>query len=241
MLRKWADLPDFMKIPEVSPYWEKLNKKRGQLTLKRIFDIFFALLLLMILFVPMIIIALWIKADSRGPVLFRQDRITSYGEHFRILKFRTMVCDAERVGTAVTINNDKRITKAGKLLRRFRMDELPQLINVLQGTMSFVGTRPEAVKYVEKYPPEYYATLLLPAGITSEASIRFKDEERYLVNAEDADRVYMEVVLPQKMKWNLESIREFRIMREIKTMLRTVFAVFRKERVDDLTAGKTSD
>lgn len=229
MLKKWDDLPDFMRVDEVRPYWEILNKRRGQLALKRCFDLVVALVLLLILAIPMAIIAVLIKKDSEDPVFYRQERVTTYGRHFRIHKFRTMVGDADKVGTAVTVGNDSRITKIGAKLRRYRLDELPQVLDVIQGTMSFVGTRPEAVKYVEQYKPEYNATLLMPAGITSEASIRYKDEDKLLNAADDVDNVYVEKVLPEKMKWNLESIRRFRFLREILTMFRTVFAVLGKD------------
>lgn len=229
MLKQWDDLPAFMKAPEVRPYWEVLNKKRGQLVLKRFFDLVVALILLIILALPMVIIAVLIKQDSEGPVLYRQERVTTYGRHFRIHKFRTMVSNADKIGTAVTVGADPRITKIGAKLRRLRLDELPQVLDVLSGDMSFVGTRPEAVKYVERYKPEYNATLLMPAGITSEASIRYKDEDKLLNAADDVDKVYIEQVLPAKMQWNLESIRRFRFFREILTMLRTVFAVLGKD------------
>ena len=229
MLKRWEDLPAFMQVDDVRPYWEVLNKKRGQLVLKRIFDLVVALILLMILAIPMAIIAVLIKTDSEGPVFYRQERVTTYGKHFRIHKFRTMVSNADKIGTAVTVGNDSRITKVGEKLRGHRLDELPQVFDVIEGTMSFVGTRPEAVKYVEKYKPEYYATLLMPAGITSEASIRYKDESRLLNVADDVDKVYVEQVLPTKMKWNLESVKRFRFLREILTMFRTVFAVLGKD------------
>ena len=229
MLRKWDDLPEFMRTDEVRPYWEVLNKKRGQLVLKRIFDIVVSLLLLIILAIPMLILAVWIKVDSPGPVFYRQERATTYGKHFRIHKFRTMVSNADKIGTAVTVGHDSRITRVGAKLRQIRLDELPQLIDVLVGTMSFVGTRPEAVKYVEKYKDEWNATLLLPAGITSECSIRYKDEDRLLDGAADVDKVYMEEVLPGKMKWNLKSIKEFSFGGELRTMIRTVLAVLGKE------------
>ena len=229
MLKKWDDLPDFMRVDEVRPYWETLNKRRGQLALKRCFDFVVALILLLILAIPMAIIAVVIKIDEPGPVLYRQERVTTYGKHFKIHKFRTMVVNADKIGTAVTVGEDPRITKVGKRLRRHRLDELPQVLDVIQGTMSFVGTRPEAVKYVERYKPEYNATLLMPAGITSEASIRYKDEDKLLNAADDVDNVYVEKVLPEKMKWNLESIRRFRVLREILTMFRTVFAVLGKD------------
>lgn len=229
MLRKWDDLPELMRTPEVRPYWEILDRKRGQLLLKRVFDLVVSIILLVVLAIPMTIIAVLIKCDSEGPVFYRQVRVTIYGRHFRIHKFRTMVSNADKIGTAVTVGNDSRITKVGAKLRKGRLDELPQILDVIMGDMSFVGTRPEAVKYVERYKSEYNATLLMPAGITSETSIRYKDEDKLLNVADDVDRVYVEQVLPEKMRWNLESIRRFRFLRDILTMFRTVFAVLRKD------------
>ena len=229
MLRKWDDLPEFMRTPEVRPYWEILNKKKVQLLLKRLFDLVVSFILLILLAIPMGVIAVLIKKDSEGPVFYRQERVTTYGRHFRIHKFRTMVSNADKIGTSVTVGNDSRITKVGAKLRGYRLDELPQLLDVIEGSMSFVGTRPEAVKYVERYKPEYNATLLMPAGITSEASIRYKDEDKLLNVADDVDEVYVNQVLPEKMKWNLESIRRFHFLREILTMFRTVFAVLGKD------------
>ena len=229
LLREWEDLPEFMRTPEVRPYWEVLKKKRFQLLLKRIFDFIAAFILLIILALPMGIIAMLIKLDSKGPVLYRQERVTTYGKHFRIHKFRTMINNADKVGAAVTVGNDSRITKIGAKIRRARLDEFPQLLDVLYGTMSFVGTRPETPKYVEHYKSEYYATFLLPAGITSEASIRYKDEDQLLNAVDNVDELYVNDVLPEKMKWNLMSVRNFAFFEDIKTMIRTVFAVFRKK------------
>ena len=229
MLKPWEELPDYMRVPEVRPYYDILKERKLSLLVKRVFDFVAAVILLLILAIPMAVIAVCVKADSEGPVFYRQERVTTYGKHFRIHKFRTMVSNAERIGSTVTVSNDSRITRVGSKLRRLRLDELPQVFDVLEGNMSFVGTRPEAVKYVEQYRPEYYATLLLPAGITSEASIRYKDEDRLLNAADDVDRVYIEQVLPEKMKWNLESIRRFRFLRDILTMFRTVAAVLGKE------------
>lgn len=227
MLKKWDELPEFMRTPEVRPYWEVLYAKRMQLLLKRIFDFAAAVVLLVLLAVPMAVIAVLVKADSPGSVLYKQERVTAYGRRFYIHKFRTMVSDADKIGTAVTVGNDRRITRIGSKLRRTRLDELPQLLDVIKGDMSFVGTRPEAVKYVEKYSPEFYATLLMPAGITSEASIRYKDEEQLLNAADDVDKVYLEQVLPDKMQWNLMSVREFSCIGDVKTMVRTVLAVLK--------------
>lgn len=229
MFKEWKDLPNFMKNDEVRPYYDSLKRKKVSLILKRLFDLIGGLILLCILAVPMLIIAVMIKLDSEGPVFYRQERITTYGKHFRIHKFRTMVNNADRIGAAVTVGNDSRITKVGAALRGCRLDELPQVFDLISGNMSFVGTRPEAVKYVEGYKPEYMATLLLPAGITSEASIRYKDEAELLDAAEDVDRVYTEDVLPGKMKYNLESIRTFSFIKDIITMVRTVFAVLGKD------------
>ena len=229
VLKKWDDLPESFKNSEVRPYWEVLDKCRGQLVLKRVFDILVSVILIVILAIPMIVIAILIKTDSNGTVFYRQERVTKYGRRFRIHKFRTMVSNADKIGAAVTVGNDRRITRVGMKLRHLRLDEFPQLFDVLAGTMTFVGTRPEAVKYVEKYKPEYNATLLMPAGITSEASIRYKDEEKLLSINEDTDKVYIEEILPAKMKWNLDSIIKYGFLKDILTMFRTVFAVLGKD------------
>ena len=229
MLKRWDRLADFMRTEEVRPYYDILKKKRIGLFFKRGMDLIGGIILLLLLALPMAVMAIMIKLDSEGPVFYRQERITKYGKHFRIHKFRTMVSNADKIGTAVTVGNDSRITKVGAKLRDKRLDELPQVFDLISGNMSFVGTRPEAVKYVEKYKPEYMATLLLPAGITSEASIRYKDEAELLDAADDVDRVYMEKVLPGKMKYNLESIKKFSFFGEIATMFRTVRAVLGKE------------
>ena len=229
VLRRWEDLPDFMRIPEVRPYYESLQEKRVQLVLKRVFDIAAALVLLLVLCVPMLLTAAWIRLDSPGSPMFRQERATVYGKRFRIHKFRTMTANADCAGSLLTVRRDPRITRAGRLLRRHHLDELPQLLDVLAGNMSFVGTRAEVIPIVEQYRPEYYATLLLPAGITSEASIRYKDEYRLLTDAEDADRVYLEKILPAKMRWNLASVRSYRFPRDLTTLVRTVRSVFGKE------------
>ena len=229
ILKKWDDLPDFMKCEEVLEYYQILQKKKYSLILKRIFDFVCASIMLIILAIPMLVIAVLIKLDSPGPVFYRQERVTQYGRKFRIHKFRTMVANADQIGTAVTVGNDSRITRVGAKIRDYRIDELPQLIDVLVGDMSFVGTRPEAVKYVKKYTREMRATLLLPAGITSEASIRYKDEADLLDGAKDVDKVYVEQELPEKMKWNLNSVKNFSVVKDMLTMFQTVFVVFGKE------------
>ena len=197
--------------------------------LKRVMDLVGGLILLILLAIPMIVISIMIKLDSEGPVFYRQERITTYGKHFKIHKFRTMVSNADKIGSTVTVGNDSRITKVGAKLRGCRLDELPQVLDLISGNMSFVGTRPEAVKYVEQYKPEYMATLLLPAGITSEASIRYKDEAELLDASSDVDKTYIEEVLPGKMKYNLDSIKNFSFFGDIATMFRTVLAVLGKD------------
>lgn len=228
-LRKWEELPAFMKCDEVREYYDILDGKRFSLIIKRIFDIVVSLIMLIILAIPMALIAVLIKIDSEGPVFYRQERVTTYGKVFRIHKFRTMVENAEKIGTAVTTGSDPRITKIGSKLRNLRIDELPQLIDVLLGDMSFVGTRPEAVKYVKKYTSIMNATLLLPAGVTSEASIRYKDEAALLDGADDIDRMYIEEILPLKMEYNLKSLKEFSFLGDVATMFRTVLAVLGRD------------
>ena len=229
LLKSWNSLPDFMRTEEVRPYYDVLQKRKGSMILKRLFDFFVSLILFLIIWPILLLIAIAIKLDSPGSAFFNQERVTTYGRRFKIHKFRTMVINADKIGSQVTVSNDQRITRVGKMLRGVRLDELPQIINILKGDMSFVGTRPEVPKYVDAYKSEYYATLLLPAGVTSEASIRYKDEDRLLSGAEDVDRIYIEEVLPAKMAWNLKSIEKFRFFREIITIIRTVFAVLGKE------------
>ena len=227
MLRKWDQLPDYMQTDAVRPYYEKLKKKQLSLIFKRIFDIVVSLLLIVVSSPVLIIISILIVSDSKGGVFYRQERVTQYGKKFKIFKFRTMVANADKIGTQVTVSNDDRITKVGSVIRKYRIDEIPQLFNILLGDMSFVGTRPESTHYVKFYTSEMYATLLLPAGVTSEASIMYKDEAELLDKADDVDKVYIKKVLPGKMRYNLESIRNFSFIKEIGTMFKTVLAVMR--------------
>lgn len=225
ILKRWEDLPPELRTEAVRPYYEVLRRKKLSLVCKRGFDILVSLVMLVILSPVFLILSAAIKLDSPGPVFFRQVRVTQYGRQFRIFKFRTMVNNADRLGAQVTVGNDARITRVGRLIRSCRLDEIGQLLNVLGGSMTFVGTRPEVPKYVAAYTPEMMATLLLPAGITSEASIRYKDEDRLLEGAEDVDAVYVSQVLPGKMRINLEAVRRFHFWGDIATMFRTVFAV----------------
>lgn len=225
IIRKWEELPEKIRKEEIKPYYDILRKRRISLFSKRVFDVVVALGMLIILLPIFLVLAIAIKIDSNGPVFFRQVRVTQYGKEFKIYKFRTMVVSAEKMGTQVTVENDNRITKVGNFIRNYRLDEIPQLLNVLNGTMSFVGTRPEVPKYVKEYTPEMYATLLLPAGITSLASIKYKDEAELLSGAIDPDKTYVEKVLPKKMKYNLQAIKKFSFWGDIKLMFMTLGAV----------------
>ena len=228
-LRKWNELPKFMRTREVRKYYNIVNKRRASLMVKRLFDIVVASIMLAVLALPMLIIAILIKCDSRGPVFFRQERVTQYGRIFKIYKFRTMVVNANELGASVTVDNDRRITRMGKLLRKIRADEFPQLFNILAGDMTLVGTRPEVPEYVKQYSKEMYATLLLPAGLTSRTSIAYKDE--ILGNAANPDKAYVEEVLPAKMKYNLEALRKFGFAEDCRVLWDTFESVVGSERL----------
>lgn len=229
LVKEWHKLPKFMQTEEVKPYYDILRKKKVQLVLKRIFDILVSLILIVLLSPIIIFFSIWIKLDSTGPVFYRQERITQYGKIFKIFKFRTMVVNADQIGNLVTSKNDSRVTKVGEKIRKYRVDEIPQLFNVLTGDMSFVGTRPEVKKYVDQYNSEMYATLLLPAGVTSLASINFKDEdeiiEKYILSGREINEVYVKEVLPLKMRYNLEAIASFHLLKEIGVMIDTIVKV----------------
>lgn len=228
ILKKWEQLPLEMQTEEVRKYYDILKKKQISLFFKRVFDIFAAAIMLVILSPIFLILAIAIKIDSPGPVFYRQERVTQYGKRFRIHKFRTMVQNADK-GSQVTLNNDNRITKVGKMIRDCRLDEIAQLLDVLSGEMTFCATRAEASKYVERYTPEMMATLLLPAGVTSLASILYKGEAKLLDSVEDTDKVYIEKILPGKMYYNLKGIEQFSLWSDIKILCMTVFAVCGKE------------
>jgi len=228
-MKKWKDLPIDMQDDAVRPYYDALVKKRFDLFLKGIFDFLVSGLMLIVLSPLLLILAIAIKLDSPGPVFFRQTRVTAYGQKFKIFKFRTMVYDAEKTGVLVTTKGDNRITRVGRVIRRYRLDEIPQLIDVFRGQMTFVGVRPEAVKYVAKYSPEMKATLLLPAGVTNLASIYYKDEDQILAGAGDIEQVYVDSILPAKMYWNLKGIRDFSFWSDIKLMFMTVFSMLGKD------------
>lgn len=225
MIPSWDKLPPDMRTAVVREYYDILRCKKISLIAKRLFDIVASLVLIVIVSPVLVAVAVMIKLDSEGSVFYRQERVTQYGRHFRIYKFRTMVQDADRIGSHVTVGNDPRITRVGAKIRSRRIDELPQLFNVLGGSMTFVGTRPEAVKYVEAYTDEMKATLLLPAGVTSSASIRYKDEAEMLKASDDPDKTYTDKVLPEKMRINCEYLRNYSFFGDIALMLRTVRSV----------------
>lgn len=224
-VKNWENLPDNMQTDYVRQYYEALRKKQVQLVAKRVFDVVVSLILLVVLSPVFLILWVAIRVDSKGAALFQQIRVTQYGREFRIYKFRTMVVDAEKLGAQVTTKGDSRVTKVGRFLRKCRLDELPQLVNILKGDMSFVGTRPEVPRYVAAYSEVMWATLLLPAGVTSTASIEYKDEDRLLSNAEDADKTYIDAILPAKMQYNLQYLLDYSFWKDIKIMIKTVLAV----------------
>ena len=225
-MKAFDKLPEEFQNDEVRQYYDILSKKQASVIFKRAFDLFVSVILLIFLIIPIAVIAIAVKCDSKGPVMFRQERVTKYGRRFKIFKFRTMVVNAESLGTMVTTDSDSRVTRIGRKLRKYRLDELPQVFNVLSGSMTVVGTRPEVPKYVDMYDDKYYATLLLPSGITSLASIMYKDEEKLLASTEDADKVYVETILPEKMKYNLEYTEHFSFGSDVKLMFKTVKEVF---------------
>ena len=239
LLKKWEKLPKEMQTEAVRKYYDILKKKQVSLFFKRVFDIFASAILLIMLSPVFLILAIAIKIDSRGPVFYRQVRITQYNEKFRIFKFRSMVQNADK-GSQVTVSGDMRVTRVGKIVRKCRLDEISQLIDVFRGKMTFVGPRPEVPKYTEQYTDEMMATFLLPAGVTSLASIYYKDEALLLDAGEDVDRVYVEDVLPGKMYYNLKAIENFSFWSDIKVMFMTVFAMLGKEYKGDYEAKSAS-
>lgn len=231
---KWEQLPSEMQNEKVRKYYDILKKKTVSLFLKRSFDFVASLIALIVLSPVYLILAIAIKLDSPGPVFYRQERVTQYGKRFRIHKFRTMIQNADK-GSQVTVNNDGRITRVGKVIRNCRLDEIAQLIDVIQGTVTLVGVRPESPKFVAAYTDEMMATLLLPAGVTSLASIYYKDEAKLLDGADDTDRVYIEKILPAKTYYNLKGIAQFSLLGDVKAMFMTVLTVLGKEYIPDKT------
>jgi lipopolysaccharide/colanic/teichoic acid biosynthesis glycosyltransferase len=193
---------------------------------KRGFDIVFSLAGLVLLLPVLLAVALMVKLDDRGPVFFRQIRVGRYGRTFRIAKFRTMGVGADRKGPGITAAGDRRVTRTGRVLRRTKLDELPQLWNVLCGEMSFVGPRPEIPGYVALYTPEQRSVLDLRPGITDEATIAFRDEEALLAAAADPEKYYLEHCLPRKISLNLAYARRAGVLGDVGVILRTIGAVW---------------
>ena len=190
--------------------------------IKRIFDITASGLGIIILSPVLLVIALMIKKESDGPVFFKQIRVGEKGKNFEILKYRTMVVDAEKLGRQITVGNDNRITKIGGFLRKYKLDELTQLINVFKGDMSLVGPRPEVPRYVEMYNDEQRKVLDVKPGITDLASIRYKDENELLGTAEDPDDMYINTIMPDKLALNLEYINKSNVFFDIYIILKTI-------------------
>lgn len=229
ILKSFEELPLEFRNDEVKVYYDILSNKKRSLILKRVIDIIFSVILIILLCIPMLVIALIIKISAtKGPVFYKQERVTKYGKHFMILKFRTMIVGSDQCGELLTKEGDERVTLIGRALRKYRLDELPQIFHVFTGKMSIVGTRPEVVKYVDKYSPVYYATLLLPAGITSFASIKYKDEDKLLKDGDDVDKIYLQKILPSKMRYNLKYIERFGLRRDLHLMFKTVKEVFKR-------------
>lgn len=190
--------------------------------IKRVFDVVASGLGIIVLSPVLLMIALIIKKESDGPVFFKQVRVGQKGKNFEILKYRTMVVDAEKLGRQITVGNDNRITKIGGFLRKYKLDELPQLINVFKGDMSLVGPRPEVPRYVEMYTEEQRKVLDVKPGITDLASIRYRDENELLGTAEDPDDMYINTIMPDKLALNLEYINKSNIFFDIYIIIKTI-------------------
>ena len=202
-----------------------LAARRVQLVAKRAMDIVISGCALAVLWPVLLLIAAAIKIDDPGPVFYRQVRVGKDGKTFRIFKFRTMVVDADKKGLAITVGRDSRITRVGALLRKSKLDELAQLINVFTGEMSFVGPRPEVPKYVDMYTPYQRQVLLVRPGITDYASIAYRNENDMLEGAQDPERMYIEQIMPDKIELNMKYLREISPAADIRLILRTIAAV----------------
>lgn len=224
----FEDLPEPMRVPAVREYWELLQKKRGSLFWKRLLEWLLCGIVFLIALPFFLVFALLVKVTSPGPVFFRQERIGRDMKPFAILKFRTMAADADRRGVQLTTGNDSRITRFGRFLRAINMDEMPQLLNVLKGDMSLIGTRPEVRRYVDVYTDEMLATLLLRPGMLSNASVKYKNENDLLTGASDPVRVYIDTILPDKMRYNLEYLRELSVGEDLRIIGRSIACVFHK-------------
>ena len=226
-MKKWNELPTELQVEEIREYYDILQKKSFSLIIKRVFDILLSGIMIIILSPVMIVLALLIKLDSKGPVMFRQRRVTTYNRVFRIFKFRTMVVNAESKGTQVTTNNDPRVTKIGKLIRGCRLDELPQLFNVFLGDMTFVGPRPEMLENVSAYTknlPEFKYRLRVKAGLTGYAQIFGK------YNTSPKDKLLMDLMY----------IEQFSILKDLQLMFQTAIVLLKKDSTEAFSKKKDS-
>lgn len=202
-----------------------LARRRPQLIAKRAMDIAISAAALCVLWPVFLLIALAIVIDDPGPVFYRQVRVGRGGRPFRIFKFRTMVVDADKKGLSITVGRDSRITRVGAFLRKTKLDELAQLLNVLYGQMSFVGPRPEVPRYVELYTPYQRQVLLVRPGITDYASIAYRNENDLLAGADDPEKMYIETIMPDKIELNMKYLREISPLADLRLILKTVIAV----------------
>ena len=204
-----------------------LARRKPQLIAKRAMDIVLSACALAVLWPLLLLIALAIWIDDPGPVFYRQVRVGRNGKTFRIFKFRSMVMDADKKGLAITVGRDSRITRVGAVLRKTKLDELAQLLNVLFGQMSFVGPRPEVPKYVELYTPYQRQVLLVRPGITDYASIAYRNENDLLAGAPNPETMYIEQIMPNKIELNMKYLREISPLADIRLILKTIVAVIK--------------
>ena len=227
LTRNITKLPGVFQTEPVLQYYLILRGKCGYLWIKRGLDILISLLLLLILSPLLLLTALLVKCTSRGPVFYRQERVGKNGKSFWILKFRTMVKNADHMGAPITVGNrDSRITVIGHVLRASRIDEFPQFINVLKGDMSIIGARPEVPRYVREYTPEMYATLLLAPGMTGVASIVYRQESELLADQKNPENYYIQEILPKKMAINLKYLKSISFFTDAKLILKSLACVF---------------
>lgn len=228
-VKQFEKLPPDLQKSEIRPYFDYLQTRKGSLIAKRVLDIFVALLVLTVLSPIMLISAILVKLTTKGPLFYLQERVGLYGKPFHIYKFRTMVVDADKIGAQITVGErDPRITKVGHILRTTRIDEFPQMLNVLKGDMTIIGTRPEVPRYVKEYSDEMKATLLMQPGASGGASIAYRYENEMLKDKEDPEQYYIDAILPDKMQINLDYLKKFSIWQDLWLMCRTVGCVFHK-------------
>lgn len=229
LITKYSELPPKMQNEATKKCCETLLAKKGTLLAKRIIDFTVCLLIFIVVSPIFLIICLLIKLTSKGPVFFKQERVGRDMKSFKILKFRTMVKDADKKGIALTTGNDSRITPFGAFLRKINMDEMPQLLNVIKGDMSIIGTRPEVWQYVNVYTDAMLATLLLYPGMVSIASIHYKNENDLLTGISDVEKTYIEKILPDKMRYNIDYLKNISVSGDFRILIKTIACAFEKD------------